>query len=93
MNLSIALQIGSIESLFQLMIGKFDFPAMQAAQPILGPLIFFLYIIIVFTILVSMFMTIIMKAYEKAQHNVEEQSTDYKVVDFMIARFRSFIGL
>lgn len=62
-------------------------------QPILGPIIFFLYNIIVLTILLTMFMTIIMKAHEQASDALDLKTEDYAVVDFMIGRLRGFIGI
>ena len=51
--------INTIESLFSMALGDFDFFALQVAQPVLGPVFFFFFIAIIFVGMQTMFLTII----------------------------------
>ena len=51
------------EELFAVALGAFDFHALQEAQPLLGPVFFFVYIWVVSIGLLGMFLTIIDNAF------------------------------
>ena len=78
----------SIESLFQFVLGNFDFVSMHITQPFLGPIFFFLYVIIVGIALQAMFLTIIIEAFQKIRHELEYKKNDYEVVDYIMSKFK-----
>ena len=85
--------VTSAETCLQMLVGKFDFYAMQAASPVLGPVFFFLYVLSVYYILVNMFLTILNEAFARVRRDVALQSNDYEIVDFVLRRFRQWTGL
>ena len=85
--------VTSAETCLQMLVGKFDFYAMQTASPVLGPVFFFLYVLTVYYILVNMFLTILNDAFARVRRDVALQSNDYEMVDFVLRRFRQWTGL
>lgn len=84
--------INSAEALFSFALGAFDFDAMNASNKILGPLFFFMFIAIVYVGLMSMFLTILADAFTQVKANVDKQSNDYELVDFMVGRLKAVMG-
>jgi hypothetical protein len=82
----------TIEALFSFAIGSFDFVAFTTAQPVLGPVFFFLFIGIVFIGMQTMFLSIICEAFSLVRGNVEYQKNDYEVVDYVIQKFKGLFG-
>ena len=85
--------LGAAESMFAFALGSFDFEAMTTAQPTLGPLFFFSYIMVVYIGLMSIFLTIIGDAFTQVKENVSLQSNEYEIVDFMWKRFKGLLGI
>ncbi|XP_078692953.1 polycystin-2-like protein 1 [Branchiostoma floridae x Branchiostoma belcheri] len=54
----------TLQSLLLMMLGSFDFDALSSGHRILGPLVFFLYQVVVQFILLSIFMVILFDVYE-----------------------------
>ncbi len=84
--------IGAIESLFAFALGSFDFYEFQAADPVLGPAFFFMYVGIVYIGLMGMFLTIINDAFAQVKENSDLQSNDYEIVDFIWRKFKGVFG-
>jgi hypothetical protein len=82
----------TIEALFSFAIGSFDFVAFTTAQPVLGPVFFFLFIGIFFIGMQTMFLSIICEAFSLVRGNVEYQKNDYEVVDYVIQKFKGLFG-
>ena len=85
--------ISTVETLLQMLVGKFNFSAMQMSSPVLGPLFFFCYVVTVYYILVNMFLTILSEAFTVVRMNVSMQSNDFEMVDFIFNRFMQWTGL
>ena len=85
--------INTIESLFSLALGDFDFHALTIAQPVLGPIFFFLFIAIIFVGMQTMFLTIICEAFSLVRGNLEYQKNDYEIVDYVMNRFKGLFGM
>jgi len=66
-------------TLFNMLLGDFDYQEIKQTNIIFGPLLFFFYIIIVFFILFNMFLAIITDAY--AQMRTELEASEGKVPD------------
>jgi len=54
---------------------------------------FLLYMLVVFFVLLSMFITIVTEAFAAVCDDASKQSNDYEMVDFMIDRFKRWTGL
>ena len=85
--------VTSAETCLQMLVGKFDFHAMHMASPLLGPIVFFLYVLSVYFILINMFLTILNEAFTRVRRDVALQSNDYEMVDFVMRRFQQWTGL
>ncbi|XP_072044193.1 polycystin-1-like isoform X2 [Amphiura filiformis] len=83
----------TMESLITAILGKFAFYELVEADRILGPLLFFAFMCTITFILINMFLTIITEAFQIVKHDVSQQSNDYEMVDFMMTRFKAFIGI
>jgi hypothetical protein len=57
----------SIFSLLRMAVGDFDYDELESSQNLLGPAMFFLYIVLVFFVLMSMFIALISEAYDDAR--------------------------
>lgn len=57
----------SVLGLLRMAVGDFDYSELQGAQPVLGPLMFWVYIFLVFFVLMSMFIALIAEAFEDAK--------------------------
>jgi hypothetical protein len=57
----------SILGLLRMAVGDFDYSELQGAQPVLGPIMFWVYIFLVFFVLMSMFIALIAEAFEEAK--------------------------
>lgn len=76
-----------------LLLGKFDFFEYQNTNRVIGPIFFFLYIIMVNWILLNMFLSIINDSFEVVSDGLQEQSNDYEIVDFIMDQFKTWIGV
>lgn len=73
--------------------GKFDFDSMVMAAPLLGPVVFFVFVLVATIVLVNIFLTLIISAFETVKHDVMKQDNEYEIVDFMKKKLRSLVGL
>ena len=68
----------SIMSTLRMAVGDFDYDAMYRSQRFLGPVLFWVFIFLVFFVLVSMFIALLSDAYDKAKddaaHGSESES-------------------
>jgi len=78
--------IHAAETCLQMILGRFNFFAMKNASLVLGPIIFFIYVVSVGYILINMFLTILSDAFTSVREDVNQQSNDYEIVDFIIER-------
>jgi len=85
--------VNTIESLFAMALGDFDFHALRIAQPVLGPLFFFFFIAIIFIGMQTMFLTIICEAFTMVRGNLEYQKNDYEIVDYVVNKFKGLFGM
>ena len=82
----------SCASLMDTLLGKFTLKEMSKANRIIGPIFFYTYTVSMVFILINMFLSIINDAFTEVRSDVEKQSNDYEIVDFMIHRFKENIG-
>ena len=69
-------------TLFRLILGDFDFMALQRANRILGPAYFILYVFFVFFILLNMFLAIINDTYAEVKSDLSEAQNEFEMGDF-----------
>jgi len=69
-------------SLFRLILGDFDFGALQQANRVLGPAFFILYVFFVFFILLNMFLAIINDTYAEVKSDLAEQKNEFEMGEY-----------
>ena len=84
--------VGSSEAMFAFSLGSFDFQAMQDAQPVLGPIFFFLFIGVIYIGMMSIFLTIIADAFTTVKEELANSRNEYEIVDYMTKRLKQVMG-
>ncbi|KAL9972512.1 hypothetical protein ACROYT_G018834 [Oculina patagonica] len=80
----------TIETLFNTVMGAFDFEIIRQNDRILGPIIFFSFMMIMVMILLNVFLTILMDSFAEVQADENLKSKDAEVVEMMMKRFKYF---
>lgn len=66
---------------------------MVIAAPLLGPVVFFIFVLCTSIILVNIFLTLIISAFETVKHDVMKQDNEYEIIEFMQKKVKSMFGL
>lgn len=83
--------VTAAESTFAIMNGGgFDFDAICLAQPLLGPLSFFIFCLVTTIILLNIFVTLILSAFQDVKVDIDKQANDYEIIDFMWKKLKGF---
>lgn len=85
--------VSTCETVMGILLGSFDYRAIDEAAPILGPIFFFTFMVFGTFILMNMFLTIVLDVFSEVKQGIDEQENEYEIVDFMIRRFRKFTGM
>ena len=81
----------TIETMITAVLGKFKFGEMMT-ESILGPFFFFCFTGYVCFVMINVFLTIIIGAFQTIKGDIAKQSNDYEIVDFILNRFKSWTG-
>ena len=76
-------------TLFRIILGDFDFHQLEAANRILGPIFFMLFVFFVFFVLINMFLAIINDTYSEVKGDMANQKNEFEMTDY----FKKVIGL
>ena len=68
--------VKSMDSAFQIMLGKFDVSQFMLTNPVLGPIIFSAYNIMIVFILLNIFVSIVVEAFEQVRSDSAENEFD-----------------
>lgn len=82
----------SCASLMDTLLGKFTLKEMMGANRIIGPIFFYTYTVSMVFVLINMFLSIINDAFAEVRSDVEKQSNEFEIVDFMVHRLKENIG-
>ncbi|XP_068673513.1 polycystin-1-like [Montipora foliosa] len=82
----------SCASLMDTLLGKFTLQEMKHANRIIAQIFFYTYTISMVFILLNVFISIINDAFTEVRSDVEKQSNEYEIMDFMIHRLKENIG-
>jgi len=77
-------------TLFRIILGDFNFQALQQANRILGPAYFILYVFFVFFILLNMFLAIINDTYSEVKADISTQKSEFEMSDYLKQVRQSF---
>eukprot|EP01051_Picozoa_sp_SAG22_P030784 SAG22_NODE_12124_length_455_cov_1.221910_1_plen_97_part_10 len=65
----------SAKTLSRMALGDFDYEELESSHQVLGPLMFWVYIFLMFFILMSVFIALIAESYESAKNTIERERT------------------
>lgn len=85
--------ISSMETSFQIVLGKFDVTGMYEREPILGPGVFATFSLFIIFIMLSMFVAILTDSFGMVRMNPALQNHDHEMVTFMVVSFILWSGL
>lgn len=69
-------------TLFRIILGDFDFHAIEDANRILGPIFFITYVFFVFFVLINMFLAIINDTYAEVKSDLAQQESEFEIGDY-----------
>ncbi|XP_066304092.1 polycystin-2-like protein 1 isoform X2 [Branchiostoma lanceolatum] len=72
----------AIFTLFRIILGDFDFNALEEANRVLGPMFFITYILLVFFVLLNMFLAIINDTYSEVKEEIAQQKSEFEIGDY-----------
>lgn len=84
--------IKTLESQFNMMIGRFYAKIMYSSLRDVSPIYFFCYIFLVSWVLINMFLTLIIKSFDKVKSCCNQINQDLEMADYMKNRFKSLVG-
>ncbi|XP_071797014.1 polycystin-1-like protein 2 isoform X2 [Asterias amurensis] len=82
--------VGTVETLFSTILGKFDFQDMISVNRILSPVFFFTYVVIIVFVMLSMFLSIINETFGKVRRDNKALENELEIVEFMMERFKKW---
>ena len=85
--------ITSMESTIGILLGSFEFEEIREAHPIIGPFYFITLMLFGVMYILNVFLTIVIDVYAEVKRDLSMQSNEYEIVDFMIGRFKRFVGI
>jgi hypothetical protein len=75
--------VNSFTTLFKILLGDFDYNALEASSPIMTPIFFVSFVVLVFFVTINMMVAIIIKGFERAKQNQADQAHRIKKVPFV----------
>jgi len=82
----------AIFTLFRIILGDFNFQALQQANRILGPLYFILYVFFVFFVLLNMFLAIINDTYSEVKADLASQPNEFEMADYFKQGYHNMLN-
>ncbi|CAH8648471.1 unnamed protein product [Dicrocoelium dendriticum] len=81
----------AVYTLFRIILGDFDFGALERANSTFGPIYFIVYVFFVFFILINMFIAIINETYTGVKSDLQNQQNEFEVKDFFKNRMKNML--
>lgn len=85
--------VATLETVMGILLGSFDYLEIEEAQPILGRIFFFSFMVLGSFIIMNMFLTIVMDVFAEVKESVMEEENEHEIVDFIIGRFKKWSGI
>ncbi|XP_058496474.1 polycystin-2 [Solea solea] len=73
----------SIFTQFRIILGDFEFSAIEEANPVLGPIYFTTFVFFIFFILMNMFLAIINDSYSEVKADMSQQRSEMEMTDLI----------
>ena len=80
-------------SMMSMVLGNFAFYDLVDVNAIIGPAVFFTFMVLFQFILINMFIGILCDSFNEVRYDSEKQGNEYEIVQFMSNRIKAFVGL
>ena len=84
--------VTTMESVMALLLGDFNFAALESTKPILGRFWFCLLMLFGTMYIMNVFLAIIMDTYSQVTQDIAMQNQDHEIVEFMVNKFMIVFG-
>ena len=78
--------VTSMETSFEIMLGKFDVKPLLLADSVFGPLLFCVYNLMIVMITLNIFISIINDSFEAVRRDTALQSNEFEVVEYILGK-------
>ncbi|XP_078695242.1 uncharacterized protein LOC144924161 [Branchiostoma floridae x Branchiostoma belcheri] len=85
--------MGSFQTIFSMLLGKFDHQELAQLHWLLGPAMFIVFMIVVFLIIMNISFTIISESFAEVQKDIYNQENDYEILDFVLNGLKKSLRL
>ncbi|KAI8498799.1 hypothetical protein Bbelb_232520 [Branchiostoma belcheri] len=92
-SLSYTSVMGSFQTIFSMLLGKFDHQELAQLHWLLGPAMFIVFMIVVFLIIMNISFTIISESFAEVQKDIYNQENDYEILDFVLNGLKKSLRL
>ncbi|GAB6019631.1 TRP-like ion channel Pkd2 [Chamberlinius hualienensis] len=82
----------SVFTLLRMILGDFDFHAIETANRVLGPIFFITYVFFVFFVLLNMFLAIINDTYSEVKAEISKQKNEFEIGDYFLRGYNNVLG-
>jgi len=79
-------------ALLRLILGDFNFRAIESANRVLGPIYFITYVFFVFFVLLNMFLAIINDTYSQVKSEIKIHGDEFEITDYVKRSFNRCFG-
>ncbi|XP_013386043.1 polycystic kidney disease protein 1-like 2 [Lingula anatina] len=85
--------ITTLETLFSMMLNKFDFYEIDAVSPFFARIMFITFMVLVSFIVVNLFLTLIMDAFAYVSYMTSKEKNELEVVEYMVNAVKGMFGI
>jgi hypothetical protein len=85
--------IKSMETSFEIMLGKFDVRSLVQANLYFGSLIFFFYNIMIVFIMLNIFISIVSSAFQQVRKDNYLKENDFEMLDYLLKKIKLFFNV
>lgn len=82
----------SVFTLLRVILGDFDFRAIEHANRILGPTFFITYVFFIYFVLLNMFLAIINDTYSEVKAEIARQKNEFEIGDYFLRGYNNILG-
>lgn len=80
-------------SMMAMILGNFEYYDLVEVHPIIGPAVFFSFMVIFQFVIMNMFIGILCDSFEEVRADAVKQCNEYEILEFMTNRVKAFLGL
>lgn len=85
--------VNCMVSMMAMVLGNFEFYDLVAVNRIIGPAVFFTFMVFFQFVLINMFIGILCDSFNEVRYDSDKQANEYEIVQFISNRIKSFVGL